>query len=83
MQVYFAYDKETGKIVHMHRAVDTSGQCSTCTTDDVLRVLPANINPETVGVTSATIDQMLSSRQRSLQVNVETGELIQSAVATD
>jgi len=83
MEVYFAYDKETGKIVHMHRVVNTSGQSGTCTVDDVLRVLPDNIDRNKVGVTSATLDQMLSSRQRSLQVNVETGELIQSATATD
>jgi hypothetical protein len=82
MLTYIAYDKETGKIVHIHRAVDNEGRTRICTDEEVLSVLPAGIPRQRVGVISTTFEEVPSSRAVNLRVDVTSGTLVKEPIKT-
>ncbi|MCI0428383.1 MAG: hypothetical protein L0Z46_10245 [Nitrospiraceae bacterium] len=82
MLVYMIYDKSNGKIVHIHRAVDAAGRSCTCTEEEVMRVLPTHIDAKSVGIVSTEMEEVPSGRQTMFSVNVATGALIKTPVAT-
>lgn len=80
MLVYMVYDKSTGKILHTHRTVDVAGRSTTCSKEDVLRVLPASVDPEQIGILSTEMDETPSARHTDFSVDVTTGTLTTAAV---
>jgi hypothetical protein len=83
MLVYMVYDKSSGKILHTHRAVDVAGRSSTCTQEEILRVLPQSVDPKKIGIVSTEMDQVPSARQSAFSVDVKTGALIEKPVANE
>ena len=77
MLVYMVYEKSSGKIVHTHRAVDVAGRSATCSAEEIRRVLPANIDPEEIGIVSTEMDETPSARHMEYRVDVSTGTLTQ------
>ncbi len=80
MLVYMVYDKKTGKIVHIHSAVDIAGRSRTCSENEVLRVLPKHIDSQAIGIASTELDPVPSGRHTLFSVDLRTGAVIRTAV---
>jgi len=81
MLIYMVYDKQTGKIVHTHRAVDVAGHSRTCTQDEVLDLLPGNLDRATLGIVSTEIEHVPSGRHEEYSVDLASGALVKTPVA--
>lgn len=81
MLVYMVYDKKSGKIVHVHRAVDSAGHSCTCSEDEVIQTLPPHIEANAVGIVSTEMAQVPSGRQVAFSVDVKTRSLIETPVS--
>jgi hypothetical protein len=82
MLVYLAFDRKTGKVVHMHRAVDGSGRGLACSEDEVRAALPESIRSTDVEITQAEVDAAPSSRETEWTVDVATRRLRATPIAT-
>ena len=80
MLVYMAYDKKTGRIFHVHRAVDSDGRSLACTDEEVLSTLPAGVDRQNVGVIATSMDAIPSGRVLDLRVDVASGTLKKTQV---
>jgi hypothetical protein len=80
MLVYMVYDKRTGDIVHVHRAVDAEGRSEACSTEEVLAALPGKVDAKNVGVVPAEFDEVPSGRDAVFSVDVKNGALVRTPV---
>ena len=76
MLVYMVYDKATGAIVHVHHTVDAEGRTVRSTDDEVLRTLPAGVDPAEVGIVVTELDSVPSGREVAFRVDVKRGALV-------
>ncbi len=81
MLVYMVYDKKTGTIVHIHRAVDVAGRSCTCSDEEILRALPAHIDPQAVSIASTELEQVPSGRETAFSVDTSTRVVLKTPVA--
>ena len=80
MLVYMVYDKKSGDIVHVHRAVDVEGRSEACTPEEVMAALPAQIDAKNVAVVPAELDDIPSGRDTVFSVDVSSGALKRTPV---
>ena len=72
MKLYAIYDLETGDILQTHFEVDESEQSKELTEDEVLRMLPPDVDKNKVGVVA--LDRMPPSSTK-LRVDPKTRTL--------
>jgi hypothetical protein len=80
MLIYMVYDKKSGDIVHVHRAVDVAGRSEACSPDEVLAALPGSLDPKAVAVVPAELDEIPSGRDMQFSVDVKSGALLRTPV---
>lgn len=80
MLVYMVYDKKTGDILHVHRAVDVEGRSEACSTDEVLAAVPGKVDVKNVGVVPAEFEEVPSGRDLQFSVDVKSGALVRTPV---
>jgi hypothetical protein len=74
MKMYVVYEKRTGRIVHLHHSVDTSGRSRDCSDEEVLSMIP-EADPSALGVVEADLESGPSGREPALVIDTKSGEL--------
>ena len=80
MLVYMVYDKRSGDIVHVHRAVDVEGRSEACSPEEVLAAMPGKVDAKNVAVLPAEFDEIPSGRDMQFSVDVKSGALQRTPV---
>ena len=80
MLVYMVYDKRSGAIVHVHRAVDVEGRSEAVSPEEVLATLPSSFDAKNVGVVPAELEEIPSGRDMEFKVDVSSGALKKTPV---
>ena len=76
MFIYLAFDRKSGRVVHVHHSIDAAGQSCTCSDEEVVQVLPRHIDPGTVGVVPVELEQMPSSRAARFVIDPKSRQVL-------
>ncbi|GAA2267930.1 hypothetical protein GCM10010145_48020 [Streptomyces ruber] len=79
MPRYFVYDKEDGRVVHVHETYDvTSGTTLPCTQEEVLAVLDEGLEKERLGILQSEFEPDAGSG--ALRVDLTTQNVMAAGV---